>query len=116
MSRRALFIVNSDPRTSARPAEAIRVAAGIGAWQKIHVILCLCETAVLALSERNEVLRDHEQLAEHLQQIAAQGEPIYLETGAPLLQNLGQTPAPYERISVLQLAELAARADFVLRF
>ena len=40
----------------------------------------------------------------------------YVETGAPLLANLGQTPVKYERIGVPQLAAMAAAADCVLRF
>ena len=36
---KTLVIIETDPRTSARPAEAIRIAAGIGAWKKTDVTL-----------------------------------------------------------------------------
>jgi len=31
---KTLVMIETDPRTSPRPAEAIRIAAGIGAWKK----------------------------------------------------------------------------------
>lgn len=116
MNRKALFIVNADPRTSPRTAEAIRIAAGIGAWKKVDVTLVLCESAVLALSEFPDELIDEDNYTRYLPILGDMGRPVYVETGAPLLQNLGQTPVPYERISVAQLARLAAESDCVLRF
>ena len=48
MKPRLLLIVTTDPRISPRPAEAVRIAAGVGAWQKIDVTLYLRDAAVLA--------------------------------------------------------------------
>ena len=58
MKRQALFIIGGDPRISARPAEAIRIAAGIGTWKKISVRIYLEGAAVLALSEFPDDLVD----------------------------------------------------------
>ena len=38
---KTLVIVETDPRTSARAAEGIRIAAGIGVWKKTDVTLLL---------------------------------------------------------------------------
>jgi len=116
VNRKALFIVNSDPRTSPRTAEAVRIAAGIGTWKKVDVTLVLCEAAVLALSEFPDELVDEDNFTRYLPIVGEFGRPVYVETGAPLLEDLGQTPVPYERISVAQLARLAADSDYVLRF
>lgn len=116
MPRSALFIVNSDPRTSPRPAEAIRIAAGVGAWKKVEVTLVLCESAVLALSEFPDELVDEDNYIRYLPIIREFGRPVYVETGAPLLKDLGESPVPYERITVAQLAAMAAASDCVLRF
>lgn len=116
MNRKALFIINSDPRTSPRTAEAIRIAAGIGAWKKVDVTVVLCESAVLALSEFPDDLIDEDNFNRYLPILGDLGRPIYVETGAPLLENLGQTPVRYERIGVAQLAQMAAESDCVLRF
>lgn len=114
--RKALFVVNSDPRNSPRTAEAIRIAAGVGAWRKIEVTVVLCESAVVALSEFPDDLIDEDHFRRYLPIIGEWGRPVYVETGAPLLNDLGQTPVPYERITISQLAALAAGSDYVLRF
>ncbi len=116
MNRKALVIVNSDPRTSPRTAEAIRIAAGVGTWKKVDVTLVLCEAAVLALSEFPDELIDDDNFTRYLPIVGEFGRPVYVETGAPLLEDLGETPVPYERITVAQLARLAADHDCVLRF
>jgi hypothetical protein len=114
--RNILFIVNSDPRVSARPAEAIRIAAGVGAWKKVEVTLALCESAVLALSEFPDEFIDEDNFLRYLPIIGEFGRPVYVETGAPLLKDLGEAPVKYERITVAQLAALASASDCVLRF
>ena len=116
MPKTALVIVNSDPRTSPRPAEAIRIAAGDGTWKKVEVTLVLCEAAVLALSEFPDELIDEDHFTRYLPILGEWGRPVYVETGAPYLKDLGQTPVPFERITVAQLATLAARHECVLRF
>lgn len=113
---KALFIVNGDPRVSPRPAEAIRIAAGVGTWKKIEVTLVLCEAAVLALSEFPDEFVDEDNYIRYLPIVGEFGRPVYVETGAPFLQGLGTPPVPYERINVVQLAAMAADSDYVLRF
>ena len=49
MKPKLLLLVTSDPRTSARPAEAVRIAAGIGAWKKADVTLYLLSFQVQRL-------------------------------------------------------------------
>lgn len=116
MNRKVLVIVDSDPRTSGRPAEAIRIAAGIGAWKKVDVTVALCASAVLALSEFPDELVDDDNFTRYLPIIGEFGRPVYLESGAPLIDSLGQAPVPFERITAAQLAALAAGSDCVLRF
>lgn len=113
---KALFIVNSDPRTSPRPAEAVRIAAGVGAWKKVEVTLVLSQSAVLALREFPDELIDEDNYVRYLPIIGEWGRPVYVETGAPLLEDLGESPVKYERITVAQLAQMAAASDYVLRF
>ena len=116
MNRKMLVIVNSDPRTSPRPAEAIRIAAGIGTWRKVDVTLVLCGAAALALSEFPDELLDEDHFTRYLPIVGEFGRPVYVETGAPFLQDLGQSPVAYERITIPQLAALASASDFVMRF
>jgi len=116
MNPRALFIINSDPRTSPRPAEAVRIAAGVGTWKKVDVAVCLCEASVLALGEFVDGLADEDNFTRYLPLLGEVGCPIYVETGAPFLKDLGQSPVKFAPINVSQLAELAANSTYVLRF
>ena len=116
MNRKMLVIVNSDPRVSPRPAEAIRIAAGVGAWRKVDVTLVLCGSAALALSEFPDDLLDEDHFTRYLPIVGEFGRPVYVETGAPYLKDLGESPVAYERITVPQLAAMAAASEFVLRF
>ena len=112
----ALFIIQSDPRHSGRPAEAVRIAAGVGAWEKIEVTVYLRESAVLVLGEQAEALRDGEDYARYLPILRDLGRPVYVQQGAAALGELGPTTLPCKEISDEQLAELAAARECVLRF
>ena len=116
MNPTVLVIISSDPRTSPRPAEAIRIAAGVGAWQKADVTVCLCEAAVLALSEVTDGFVDEDNFTDYLPLLGQSVRPVYVETGVPLMNNLGTSPVKYERVNVAQLAQMAARSDYVMRF
>jgi hypothetical protein len=116
MNRSALFLITEDPRASARPAEAVRIAAGVGVWKKVEVTVYLRGAAVLLLGENTEDLVDQENYARYLPVLAEAGRPVYVEKGAPCLAQLGQPALPFEEISDAQLAELAAARDCLLRF
>ena len=116
MKPKVLFIVADDPRTSARPAEAIRIVAGVRAWEMAEISLYLRDAVVLALSEHAEELADGENYARYLPILANSGGPIYVERSAPQRFELASAALPYEEVSDQQLAALAASSDYVFRF
>ncbi|MGA2750995.1 MAG: hypothetical protein ABSG59_19680 [Verrucomicrobiota bacterium] len=116
MSFSALFVIAADPRRSGRVAEAVRIAAGLGAWKKVDVAVYLREAAVLALGENTDDLVDEENYARYLPVLGQAVARIYVQQGAPLLPRLGQATLPLEEISDARLAELAAARNYVLRF
>jgi hypothetical protein len=63
---KALFVITSDPRTSHRPAEAVRIAAGVGAWKKVAVSLYLHGAAARILDEATGDFVDEEHIARYL--------------------------------------------------
>ena len=63
---KALFVIASDPRTSHRPAEAVRIAAGVGAWKKIDVSLYLHGEAMRILDEAAGDFVDEEHVERYL--------------------------------------------------
>jgi hypothetical protein len=116
MTPSALFIIESDPRQSGRPAEAVRIAAGVGTWKKVNVAVYLRDAAVLVLGEEAEALIDGENYARYLPVLRELGGPVYVQKGFALLGELGPAASPLEEISDDQLAGMAAARNCVLRF
>jgi hypothetical protein len=116
MKPSALFIIESDPRRSARPAEAVRIAAGVAAWKKVEVAVYLRGVAVWVLDEKAEALLDGEDYARYLPILRELGRPIYVQKGIAAPGEIGHVALPFEEISDEQLAELAAASECVLRF
>lgn len=116
MKPRLLFIIASDPLTSHRPAEAIRIAAGIGVWKSVEVLVYLRNTAVLALSEFTDELVDDENYTRYLPMLGELGHPVYVQRGSPLLAQLSGSRLRFEEISERQLADFAAQSTSVVHF
>jgi hypothetical protein len=116
MKASALFVIQSDPRRSGRPAEAVRIAAGVGAWRNVAVAVYLREAAVLVLGEQAEALMAGEDYARYLPVLRELGQPVYVQKGAAALGQLGQATLPFQEISDEQLAGLAAARACLLRF
>jgi hypothetical protein len=71
-----LLIVNSDPRTSARPAEAVRVAAGLSQSDQVQVTIYLRAAARLVLSLPDEDLVNGDVIRQFLPLVAQPKNPI----------------------------------------
>ncbi len=116
MIPKVLFIISDDPRHSARPAEAIRIAAGVGTWKKVAVTVYLRDAGVLALSEYVDEFIDEDNYTRYFPIIGEWGGPIYVQQGAPLLRELGDSALKYQEISDEQLARMAAESEYVVNF
>ena len=116
MKPSALVIITGDPRTSARPAEAIRIAAGVGTWKKTDITVYLRGPAVLALSEDADEFIDEDNYTRYLPIVGEFGRPIYVQRGAALLGEIGEARLGFEEIDDVRLAQLAADHQYVLRF
>jgi hypothetical protein len=111
-----LIIVTSDPRISGRPAEAVRVAAGVGTWRKAEITLYLHGSAIAGLGEWVDELVDDDNFTRYLPVFAELKRPVLVERGHPALAELGETTIPWEEIGRLELAGLARNATYTLRF
>lgn len=114
--KRLLFIITTDPRTSPRPAEALRIAAGVGAWKKVEVLVYLRGAALLALGEHVDDLVDEDNFTRYLPLVGEWGSALYVQQGSSLLPELGGSPYEYRVISDEALADLAASCACVARF
>jgi hypothetical protein len=116
MSRSILFIIGDDPRASGRPAEAIRIATGIGQWEKVDVSVYLRDAAVLILGENRDDLVDANNYERYLPLLARPDRAIYAQSGSPLLNEMEKSPFAFREISDAELARLAANHSQVIRF
>jgi len=112
---RLLIVVSADPRTSGRLAEAVRLAAGISAWQKVTVTLYIGGAAVTGLLPGEGRFVDEDNIIEFLPALAEHHQEVYVEAGHPLLATRG-TEIPFPPLDVAGLAQLAARHDYVMHF
>ena len=116
MNPKVLFIVTGDPRTSPKPAEAIRIAAGVGTWKKADISVYLRDEAVLALSEYADEFIDEDNYTRYFPIVGEFGRPIYVQKSAPLLTEIGEAPLKFQEIGDDELATLAAESNYVVRF
>jgi hypothetical protein len=112
---RTLVMVETDPRTSARPAEAIRIAAGIGAWKKTEVTLLLRGPAGYSLQEYADELVDEDNFTRYLPLVAEAPRPIYVEDSFTDLAALEGSPWRYEIISPARVAGLVRANEYLIR-
>ncbi|MBA4149293.1 MAG: hypothetical protein H0X66_14355 [Verrucomicrobia bacterium] len=116
MNPQVLFIIEGDPRASAKPAEAVRIAAGVGTWKKTDISVYLRDAGVLALSEYADEFVDEDNYTRYFPIVGGFGRPIYVQKDAALLKEVGDSPLKFEEIDDAQLAVLCAQSKYVLRF
>lgn len=111
-----LVIIESDPRISERPAEAIRIAAGVAAWKKAAVTVYLRGPAIRALGEWVDDLKEEDNFTRYLPLLAESGRGVLAQAGAPELGDLGEPPVKFDVIDDHELARRAADMRHVMRF
>ena len=116
MLHRVLLLIQEDPRSSPRPAEAIRVAAGLSPWEGSQIDVYLQGPAVLLLSSAPDLLIDEDNVRRYLPLLAEHGCCAYMEPGQRFLTELDEAALPVKALATEQLASLAAASDLVLRF
>jgi hypothetical protein len=116
MKPRVLIIVTSDPRASHRPAEALRIAAGVGVWKKTEIALYLRGDAIRAAAQSVEGLVDEDNYTRYWPVLTESAPAVYVQKNAAVLAQIGEPVIPTLEISDQQLAELAAQQSCVLRF
>ena len=112
---RTLVLIETDPRTSARPAEGIRIAAGIGAWKKTDVTLLLRGPAGYSLQEYADELVDEDNFTHYLPLLVERERPIYIEESFTDTAVLDGSPWRYEMISRDRAEQLLRENDYLIR-
>ena len=112
---KTLVLIETDPRTSHRPAEGIRIAAGIGAWKKTEVTLLLRGPAGYSLQEYADELVDEDNFVRYLPIVAEAPRPIYLEDSFTDTAALKGSAFSYEIIPPERTTELIREHDYLIR-
>jgi len=113
---KTLVIIETDPRSSARPAEGIRIAAGIGAWKKTDVTLLFRgPVAGYSLQEYADELVDEDNFTRYLPLVVEGPRPIYLEDSFRDMAALEGSPWKYEMVPAAKTAELVRNNDYLIR-
>ena len=115
MKRSVLIVVNGDPRSSARPAEAVRIAAGLSTNERLAVTLCLCGAAALAAGEYSVELMDGDHFIRYLPVLAEAGQPVLVQADSSDF-GTDSSSVPVHLISKSELDEITASSERVLRY
>lgn len=112
---RTLVTISTDPRKSARPAEAIRIAAGAGTWKKTDITLLLRGVAGYCLSEYVDEYIDEDNFTRYLPIVAEFGRPIYLADDFTDLEALEGSPWKYQIVNAAEIAALYANHEYFIQ-
>jgi len=110
-----VFLIRSNPCESHRPAEAIRIAAGLGVGKNPIKIL-LSGEAPRVLSSEEEDLIDIEIIEKFLPFVEEMGIPFYVDEDSPGQAALKKSPYHFLTISAEESSELLAGGHYVLVF
>jgi hypothetical protein len=113
--RNLLILIGADPRTSSRPAEAVRIGAGLGAWQKVRVSVYFHGPAVACLTEFPETLEEGRLIEQYLPMILSHDGDLFAEADHPMLANRPSDLVVME-FSAEALREVLGRADHSMNF
>lgn len=114
-ARSLCFVIRSDPRTSHRPAEAVRIALGLGGSEHPIQILLL-EEAVQILTDEVEGLREGEALERYLGTLSEWKTPFYIEKGHAPAGEVDRERFNVREVGVKEQADLLASAERVMVF
>lgn len=115
MVQSVLIKIASDPRKSPRPAEAVRIGAGVGAWNKVKVHLFLEGLAVHCVDEFADELTNGELFTQYLPAILNHGGRILVDESNPTLNSI-KTTITFEKLPLAEITQVADRVDHVMQF
>ena len=111
-----LVLVMTDPRQNPKPAEAIRIVAGVGTWKKVQMILYLHGPAILALDEFVDELVDEDNFVRYLPILSDFPRKVLVEKDSPFISQLSNPTLPFEAVSVRELSQIASSCRNVFHF
>jgi hypothetical protein len=112
--RKILVIIDADPRTNARAVEALRTVGGVGVWQQVEISVVLRHAAARALGGSD--LFDGNKAKQFVSMVRENSGRVYLMPDSETMEGIDATELVENTLKEPELAELAAQADYVMRF
>ena len=110
-----IFLIRSDPSESHRPAEAIRIAAGLGTGNN-SIKIILSGEAVRVLSPDEEDLEDMDIIEKFLPIIKDWEIPLYVDRDSSAGIDLKKSPYAFRTVDNEAVAEILAGGHSVFVF
>jgi len=110
-----LFIIKTDPMKSLRPAEAIRIAVGLGT-NKNPLSIILKGKAVQLLNYETEDLDDLDTVERYLPILEEWKIPIYIEEGSLKDINAKEHQFTLKELSTEEMSRRLAQTDRIFVF
>ena len=114
--RKVLIIIDADPRTNPRAAEAVRLAGGVCVWEQVEVSIVLHHAAAHALSEAAADLHEGRIYKQFLPMIREKGGRVYVMPDEKTMEALDAEVILKNHLKEPALAKLTAEAEMVMRF
>lgn len=111
MKRAVLILVSGDPSKSARPVEAVRVAAGLSVHERLAVTLCLGGESARVLNDDCGDCVDGEHVPEFLEILKSSGARV-LAVGLRFFPD----PVGVQTVTEQELQREMSAADRIVRF
>jgi hypothetical protein len=116
MTRRLLLILSSDPCLTGRPAEAVRLAAGISACGQVQVRIYLHGPAAKTLAPEASDALDMDLFVQYWPLVASPHAPILVQAGALQQYRLAELAVPTLEISRSELIAWIGVCDSTIHF
>ena len=114
--RKILVVIDADPRSNRRVAEAVRTAGGVSVWQQVEMSVVLCGPAAAAVGEGAGQLSEGRMFKQFLPMVRENGGRVHLMPDPETMESIDATELVENNLKEPELAELAAQADYVMRF
>ena len=114
--RRVLIIIDADPRTNPRAAEAVRLAGGVCVWEQVEVSVVLHHAAAHALGDAAADMPEGKIYKQFFPMIREKGGHVYVMPDDQTMEVLDTEVILKNHLKEPAFAELAAEAAMVIRF
>ena len=114
--RKVIIIIDADPRTNPRAAEAVRLAGGVCVWEQVEVSVVLHHAAAHALSEAAADMPEGKIYKQFFPMIREKGGHVYVMPDDQTMEVLDMEVILKNHLKEPAFAELAAEAAMVIRF